>query len=99
MDIISISENWSSVLGVLTQQVFLHLKRLGGYNMQNKVVRAFRQRLVRGGFIDISIYSNYRGIYYVRCVDPKGKSIQVQLTEEHMDNIPRLVWFDDFISC
>lgn len=64
--------------------------------MQNNVVKSFRQRLVRGGFTDISIYDNYRGKYYVRCVSPEGKSIQVQLTEVEMDNIPRTVWFDNY---
>lgn len=71
---------------------------LVGDNMQNKNVKAFRQRLVRAGFVDISIYKNYRGIYYVRCVSPEGKSIQVQLTEIEMNYIPRIVWFDDYIK-
>lgn len=66
--------------------------------MQNKVVKAFRQRLVRAGFTDISIYNNYRGTYYVRCVSPEGKAIQVQLTETQLDNIPRVVWFDDYLE-
>lgn len=62
--------------------------------MQSNVVKAFRQRLVRGGFTHIYIWNNYNGKYSLDCVSPQGKYIRKELTENQMLNIPRTVWFD-----
>lgn len=62
--------------------------------MQNKKVRAFRQRLVRGGFTDISIYDNAYGRYTVYCTSPDGEKIRRNMTIVEMNNTPHHVWFD-----
>lgn len=63
--------------------------------MQLKEVRAFRQRLVRGGFTDISIYNNFNSTYTVYCTSPHNEKIWVVLSIIQMNAIPRLVWFGD----
>ena len=63
-------------------------------NMQEKEVRAFRQRLVRGGFTDISIYDNAYGRYTVYCTSWTGEKIRRNMTIAEMINTPHLVWFD-----
>lgn len=63
--------------------------------MQNNAVKAFRQRLVRGGFTDISIFDVGNDEYVVYCTDREGKDIRKRLTIAQMDNIPRTVYFDD----
>jgi hypothetical protein len=45
--------------------------------MQDKDVRAFRQRLLRAGFKDVSI-SCYRDDVYLRCVSPQNEKIKRQ---------------------
>lgn len=65
--------------------------------MQNNVVKAFRQRLVRGGFTDISIFERYDKSYSVYCTDREYNTIRAHLTLEQMECIPRIVWFDDYV--
>lgn len=65
----------------------------GEVDMERNEVKAFRQRLVRGGFTDICIYDTFRGQYSVQCVTPQGDRICVYLTVEQMKNIPRKVYF------
>lgn len=62
--------------------------------MQNNVVKAFRQRLVRGGFTDIYIYDNGDGSYSVGCTSPDGDRIRRRMFPVDMYNTPHLVWFD-----
>ena len=62
--------------------------------MQDNFVKAFRQRLVRGGFTNISIYDYDDGTYVVRCFDRTGKRFCERITEQKMRNIPRLVYFE-----
>lgn len=64
--------------------------------MQSNVVKAFRQRLVRGGFSTISIWERSDGSYFVDCFAPRTfEKISLVLTETQMQNIPRTVWFED----
>lgn len=62
--------------------------------MENNIVKAFRQRLKRGGFTDISIYDQCNGTYSVYFRDSSGKFDSRVMTELQMENTPRLVWFD-----
>ena len=62
--------------------------------MQNDVVKAFRQRLVRAGFTDIHIYVYADDLYNVRCISPSGKRIYRRMSSVDMFCTPRLVWFD-----
>lgn len=43
--------------------------------MQDKNVRAFRQRLIRAGFTDASI-SCYRDDVYLHCISPQNETIK-----------------------
>ena len=81
----------SAVTGIVR---FLTAGNIGGNNMQNNTVKAFRQRLVRAGFTDICISNSYRGYYFFSCISPDGVKIERLLTEIEMINIPRTVWFD-----
>ena len=67
---------------------------IGGNNMQNNTVKAFRQRLVRGGFTDIQIWNHFNGKFSVSCYSSDGDYIRKELTEVEMNAIPRIVWFD-----
>lgn len=62
--------------------------------MENNIVKAFRQRLKRAGFTDISIYSQFNGSYFVSFRDKAGKCDCREMTEIQMNNTPHLVWFD-----
>lgn len=63
--------------------------------MQCNDIKSFRNRLIRAGFKDISIYCNYRyDTYSVYCVSPSGELIRKNLTLAEIRNIPRTVWFD-----
>lgn len=62
--------------------------------MENNIVKAFRQRLKRGGFTDISIYNRCKGEYTVSFFDRDGKYDCRVMTEIQMQNTPHLVWFD-----
>ena len=62
--------------------------------MENNCVKAFRQRLKRGGFTDISIYNQCNGKYTVCFRDSDGKYDSREMTEIQMQNTPHLVWFD-----
>lgn len=60
--------------------------------MQSNIVKAFRQRLIRAGFTDVTIFNCYNGSYYVSCFDSKGNFIREVLTEVQMRNRPFCVW-------
>lgn len=62
--------------------------------MQCKEVKAFRQRLERAGFTDISIFKEFDGDFIVSCRSKTGDLINKVLTIPQMQNIPRKVWFD-----
>lgn len=62
--------------------------------MENNIVKAFRQRLKRGGFTDISIYDQCNGTYRVYFRDSDGNRDNREMTEIQMRNTPHLVWFD-----
>lgn len=62
--------------------------------MQSNDIKAFRQRLVRAQFTDISIYDNGYGFYTVYCISPKGEKIQRRMSITEIRNTPRIVWFD-----
>lgn len=63
--------------------------------MQHNDIKAFRQRLIRAGFKDVSIYSNFlESSYSVFCISPNGERIYKKLTLVQIRNIPRTVWFD-----
>ncbi|MBQ8740614.1 MAG: hypothetical protein IJY79_03585 [Clostridia bacterium] len=62
--------------------------------MENNVVKAFRQRLKRGGFTDISIYDQCNGTYAVHFRNRDGVCDRREMTEIQMQNTPHLVWFD-----
>lgn len=64
--------------------------------MQNNEVKAFRQRLIRAGFKDISIKYCYDGSgdYRVSCVSPMGTPIHRRMDILMMRATPRVVWFD-----
>lgn len=62
--------------------------------MENNIVKAFRQRLKRAGFTDISIYNEFNGSYRVFFRDKTGKFDGRVMTEIQMKNTPHLVWFD-----
>lgn len=62
--------------------------------MENNIVKAFRQRLKRGGFTDISIYNQYNGKYTVYFRDRDGNRDSREMTEIQMQSTPHLVWFD-----
>lgn len=65
--------------------------------MQSNIVKAFRQRLVRGGFSTISIWERSDGSYFLDCFAPRTfEKISLVLTETQMQNIPRTVWFENF---
>ncbi|MBE6767496.1 MAG: hypothetical protein E7549_01120 [Ruminococcaceae bacterium] len=61
--------------------------------MQENFIKAFRQRLLRAGFTDVSI-SGYCGLYYVYCVSPSGEKICRVMDKEEIVNTPKTVWFD-----
>lgn len=62
--------------------------------MDNNIVKAFRQRLKRGGFTDVSIYDQCNGKYTVTFRDINGRYDRREMTEIQMQNTPHLVWFD-----
>lgn len=62
--------------------------------MENNVVKAFRQRLKRGGFTEISIYDQFNGTYSVSFRNRYGEYDFRVMTEIQMRNTPHLVWFD-----
>lgn len=62
--------------------------------LENNIVKAFRQRLKRGGFTEISIYDQFNGTYRVYFCDSSGKRDSRVMTELQMEGTPRLVWFD-----
>lgn len=62
--------------------------------MQSNDIKAFRQRLLRAGFRDVSIYDNAYGRYTVYCTSPIGEKIRRNMTLEEIRNTPRTVWFD-----
>lgn len=65
--------------------------------MQRNEVKAFRQRLIRAGFEDISVYNNCNGTYTVYCTAPDGTKIRLSsVTLEYMNNTPRTVWFPEY---
>lgn len=43
--------------------------------MQDKDVRAFRQRLLRAGFKDVSLFC-HRDDVYLRCISPQNEKIE-----------------------
>lgn len=61
--------------------------------MQNNVVKAFRQRLVRFGFTDISIYDEGNGYYRVYCTSSNNKRFNECLSLIDMRALPRHVFF------
>lgn len=61
--------------------------------MENNIVKAFRQRLKRGGFSDIKIYNHFDGTYSVN-FRYNGKYQRRTMTLIQMQNTPHLVWFD-----
>lgn len=62
--------------------------------MQDNVVKAFRQRLVRNGFTDVWINSCGDDTYIVGCISPFGERIRRRMSPMQMSITPRLVWFD-----
>lgn len=69
--------------------------------MQKNEVKAFRQRLVRAGFFDISIFERSDGSYSVYCsryVDGSIVNYREVMSLERMICIPRVVWFDNCTS-
>lgn len=65
--------------------------------MQRNEVKAFRQRLIRAGFEDISVYDNFDGTYTVYCTAPDGMKIRLpRVTLEYMNATPRTVWFPEY---
>ena len=65
--------------------------------MQRNEVKAFRQRLIRAGFNDVSIYDNCNGTYTLYCTSPNGvRIIERSLSVVQMNNIPRLVYFPQY---
>lgn len=66
--------------------------------MQINEVKAFRQRLVRGGFFDISIFERADGSYTVYCSRYEKNEVvnyREHMSVERMINTPRVVWFED----
>lgn len=62
--------------------------------MQNNIAKAFRQRLARASYTEISIYRVYsfgREFYRVRCRSPRGEWIDKLLSLTEMDCRPRSV--------
>lgn len=62
--------------------------------MQSNDVKAFRQRLSRNGFTDISIYDCGDGCFSVNCTSRDGVRIRRKMTVTQMNATPRVVWFD-----
>lgn len=63
--------------------------------MQIKEIRAFRQRLVRGGFRDISIFDCGYGFYSVCCTSRYGEKICRRMSLVEINATPHLVWFEN----
>lgn len=66
---------------------------LGGVFLQNNIIKAFRQRLFRAGFRDISIYNLRYGFYSVSCTSPTGESITRRMSLAEIEKSPRRVFF------
>lgn len=61
--------------------------------MQSNVVKAFRQRLVRGGFKNVRITNLHNGFYAVRFIPPLGSYyIYSEISEVTMSRLPRISW-------
>lgn len=66
--------------------------------MQRNEVKSFRQRLVRAGFFDISIFERSDSTYTVYCSRYEKGSIvnyRERMSIERMNNTPRVVWFEN----
>ena len=55
--------------------------------MEEKSVRAFRQRLIRASFKNVSI-SRYRDVVYLRCISPQNEVIARQYKLEQIKSLP-----------
>ncbi len=55
--------------------------------MEEKSVRAFRQRLIRAGFENVSI-GRYRDIIYLRCINPQNETVARQYKLEQIKSLP-----------
>lgn len=62
--------------------------------MQNNDIKAFRQRLVRGGFTNIRIYHYKFDLYSVYCISSSGEIIDRLMSIFEIRNTPHEVWFD-----
>lgn len=63
--------------------------------MDTKIVKNFRIRLKRYGFSDISIcriHPHY-DIYHLKCLDPNGFVLSIDLNEIQMKYEPQVVFF------
>ena len=57
--------------------------------MQNNIVKAFRMRLIRNGFTNVSIdFLKFYGVYHLSCLSPNGQIIIKNLSLTEMSSIP-----------
>ena len=65
--------------------------------MQLPEVKSYRQRLIRAGFTDVSIYDNYKGTYPVYCTALNvTKIVECSVTITQMNATPRLLYFPKY---
>ena len=58
--------------------------------MQNNIVKAFRQRLVRCGFTFVRIYNYGQGLFRVSYVSPEGITDFAYVRLSEMPSLPRV---------
>lgn len=63
--------------------------------MQDNRVKAFRQRLVRAGFTDISIFADGNDQYTVYATDRFGLKYRECMSVIRMESLPRITWFHE----
>lgn len=59
--------------------------------MQPNYVKAFRQRLIRSGFTDVTI-DIFNGVCFVSCLSPDGERVRKHLTESEVRSSPRRIY-------
>jgi hypothetical protein len=65
--------------------------------MQSDFIKAFRERLRRAGYYDVSIYSTRTVDEYIVYVSKNGKDYRYRMNKQQIISCPSLVWFADVI--
>lgn len=66
--------------------------------MQANFIKAFRERLRRGGYKDISVFKTRKENEFIVYVTKDFKTSCYRMTKEQMENCPTVIYFYDCVD-